>query len=309
MEGNSVHAYKLINSGGTVTYVKFRWVPKEGVRNLTRQEAQKIQGMDFNHATRDLNDAIMRKDFPVWTLQFQRMSISELDEQEFNPLDATKIWPEDRFPFTSIGKLTLNEIPGNFHMGSEQSAFDPGNFPPGRIEPSEDKLLQGRLISYHETQVHRHGSSGFQTLDINRARSPVNNYNQDGVMIQDHAWKGSLNYEPSLGQSGLEGTRYFEDKSYLYSQRRFCGETVQESISKTLNFKQAGDLYNSFMKQDQDNLIGNIAADLGMVNSIQIRNTMCSHFYRADMTYGKRVCKAVSCNLSRCVKMAKALED
>lgn len=128
-------------------------------------------------------------------------------------------------------------------------------------------------------------------------------------MVQEHAWTGSLNYEPSLGKSGLEGQIYKEDPAYLYSQREFCGPTVQQSIDRTLNFKQAGDLFNSFSPMDKDNLIDNIAADLGMVNSELVRNTMCAHFYRADEMYGTRVCEAVKCNIKTCISIAAKLED
>lgn len=34
---------------------------KEGVRNLSAKEVQEVQGKDFNHATRDLFDAIEKE--------------------------------------------------------------------------------------------------------------------------------------------------------------------------------------------------------------------------------------------------------
>lgn len=304
MDGNSVHAYKMVNSERKVKYVKFRWFSKQGVQNLTMEEAAKIQGMDFNHATRDLYDAIGRGDNPEWELAVQVMDPSQLDDFDFNPLDATKEWPEEQFPFMPIGLITLDRVPGNFHLSSEQSAFDPGNFLPGAIEPSEDRLLQGRLISYHETQTHRHGSNAFQLLPINKAEAPIRNYNQDGVMVPEHSWKGSINYEPSNNPKTFR-----EDPRALYSTREICGKYEQTSISKTLNFRQAGETFRRFSKQDQENLIKNLAADLGQVRSRLIRNTMCSHFYRADETYGKMISKAARCNLAEVKRMAALLED
>lgn len=108
MEGNSVHAYKLVTSDKKVTCVKFRWIPENGVQNLTRAQAWQIQSKDFIHATVDMNEAIMRGDFPRWTLQVQKMSIDEVEAQEFYPLDATKLWPERDFPFMDVGVLELN---------------------------------------------------------------------------------------------------------------------------------------------------------------------------------------------------------
>lgn len=311
MMGNSVHAYKFVNGSGHVTYVKFRWVPHLGVHNLTREEAAKIQGMDFSHATRDLVEAIRRGEYPKWTMQIQTMEIEDLTKQEFNPLDATKFWPEHRFPFTDVGILTLNAIPDNFHTGSEQSAFDPGNFPPGHIEPSEDRLLQGRLISYHESQTHRHGSNVFQHLPINRATAPVKNYNQDGVMVYKQTFNGSVNYEPSLGTdtSGNQGEKYVEDDEYVMSKRDFCGSSVQESIMKTNNFLQAGQVWRSLSQRDRTNLIGNLAADMNGARVNVIKNIMCAHFYRAERMYGTRLCKnVIGCDLDECMRIAATLE-
>lgn len=304
MDGNSVHAYKMVDKYGKVKYVKFRYFSQQGVQNMTMEEAAKVQGMDFSHATRDLYDAIRRGDFPKWDLKVQVMDPSQLDDFEFNPLDATKEWPEGQFPFMQLGTFVLNRIPDNFHLATEQSAFDPGNFLPGRIEPSEDKLLQGRLISYHEAQTHRHGSNVFQYLPVNRAKAPIRNYNQDGVMNMEHAWKGSINYEPSFDESS-----YKEDRRYLYSSRKMCANYVQKSIKKTLNFKQAGELYRSFSKGDQENLIKNLALDLMQVKRDDVRNTMCAHFYKADYEYGTRLSAVVRCNLPKVKHIAKNLEE
>jgi len=45
---------------------------------------------------------------------------------------------------------------------------------------------------------------------------------------------------------------------------------------------------------DQDDLIKNLAADLGQVKNIDIRRAMVSHFYQADKDYGTRLAAAVA---------------
>lgn len=304
MHGNSVHAFKLVNARKQVRYVKFRWFTKQGVRNLTVADAANVQGKDFNHATRDLYDAIRRGELPRWTLAIQVMEVSQLDDFDFNPLDATKEWPLDKFPFMDIGEFVLNRVPDNFHLASEQSAFDPGNFLPGAIEPSEDRLLQGRLISYHESQTHRHGSNVFQWLPINRAKAPIRNYNQEGIMVMEHAWNGSVNYEPSNDPGA-----YREDDRWLYSTREICGKYEQKGIEKTLNFKQAGQLFRSFSERDRMHLVANLAGDLGAVKSQKVRNIMCSHFFKADARYGRMVGGKVGCEMGVVEQMAKDLVD
>ncbi|WP_114241958.1 catalase, partial [Acinetobacter baumannii] len=104
----------------------------------------------------------------------------DLDKFDFNPLDATKIWPNELVPEFKVGTLTLNRMPKNFFQETEQSAFAPGNLIPG-IEPSEDRLLQGRVFSYSDTQLYRLGAN-YQQIPVNRPRVAVNNNNQEGFM-------------------------------------------------------------------------------------------------------------------------------
>jgi len=304
MDGNSVHSYKLVNENKKVTYVKFRWFTQQGVKNLTMEEAAEIQGKDFNHATRDLYDAIRRGEYPKWELAIQTMSPSQVDDFDFNPLDATKEWPEDQFPFKTIGHFVLNRVPDNFHLFTEQSAFAPGNYLPGAIEPSEDRLLQGRLVSYHESQTHRLGSNNFNLLPVNAPNTPVRTYGQDGVMAFSHAWRGSINYEPNNSPGAFR-----EDERVLYSTRRICGNYEQQAISKTLNFRQAGELFQRFSPRDQNNLVRNLAADLVQVKSSKIKNTMCAHFYRANVQYGRMISRAVGCDIRSVRAIARMLKD
>ncbi|PMU58237.1 catalase, partial [Pseudomonas sp. GP01-A3] len=64
MRGSSVHSFKWVNEYGNTVYVKLRWVPKQGVKNLSMEEASGIQANDFNHASRDLFDSIENGDYP-----------------------------------------------------------------------------------------------------------------------------------------------------------------------------------------------------------------------------------------------------
>ncbi|POF57839.1 catalase, partial [Vibrio vulnificus] len=118
-------------------------------------------------------------------------------------LDATKVWLD--VPEKKVGTMTLNRVPDNFFLETEQSAFAPSNIIPG-IEPSEDRLLQGRLFAYADTQLYRLGANLFQ-LPVNSPKSPVANHNQDGPSnnstgLSDatglrNADRLDVNYEPS----------------------------------------------------------------------------------------------------------------
>jgi catalase len=134
MDGDSVHAYKFVNAQGRITYVKFHWKSLQGEKNLTAQEASAVQGRSFNHATEDLIDAINKGNHPKWDLYVQLLKPEQLDTFNFNPLDATKVWPG--VPEVKVGTMTLNRNPANVFQETEQAAFAPGNLVPG-IEPYE----------------------------------------------------------------------------------------------------------------------------------------------------------------------------
>ncbi|MES2730181.1 MAG: catalase, partial [Bacteroidota bacterium] len=74
MQGSGVNTYKWVNKEGHAVLVKYHWEPKQGIRNLTQQQAEEIQGKNFNHATQDLYDAIEKGEYPEWELCVQIMS-------------------------------------------------------------------------------------------------------------------------------------------------------------------------------------------------------------------------------------------
>ena len=298
MDGNSVHAWKLVNNAGKYVYVKFHWASRQGQHNLTMQEAAAIQAHDFNHASRSLLEAIKRKQYPQWDLFIQVMQPEDMAKLDFNPLDATKIWPG--IPEQKIGTMTLNRLPENVFQETEQSAFAPSNLVPG-IEPSEDRLLQGRIFAYADTQLHRVGTNGLQ-LPVNRPQVKVENNNQDGAMNEGHR-SGNVNYEPSRF-SPLK-----QDPAARSSQLPLGGSTQQAGIGKTQNFRQAGEFYRSLGKQDQARLIANLAADLGQVRNETTRYTMLAYFYKADSGYGQAISKVLNANVAEVARLAKALQD
>jgi len=63
---------------------------------------------------------------------------------------------------------------------SHAGQFQPGHIVRG-IDFTDDPLLQGRLFSYLDTQLNRHGGPNFEQLPINRPRAPIHNNNRDGA--------------------------------------------------------------------------------------------------------------------------------
>lgn len=292
MEGNGVHAYKWVNAKGEVTYVKYKWVPQQETKNLTQEEANKIQSTEIEHATLDLRNEIDKGNFPKWDLYVQLLKREDFDKLDFNPVDVTKIWPESVVKLVKVGTMTLNENPTNYFQQVEQAAFAPATLVPG-IEASEDKLLQGRLFSYSDTQRHRL-TGNFQQIPVNAPKNSVKTYNQDGYMsIREQ--KGDVNYQPSTNLPEV-----VDNAKFKYSKSVFPAGaiTTQHVIDKENNFVQAGDLYKSFSKKDQDNLIKNLSGALNSVKNKVIVHKMIAHFYHANTEYGTRLMKATNTSMN-----------
>lgn len=290
MNGSGVHAFKWVNDNGEVTYVKYTWKSQQGERNLSQEEANKIQSTMIEHATLDLRNAIEEGNFPKWDLYVQMLKKEDFDKLDFNPVDVTKVWPEKVAKPILVGTMTLNGNPENYFQEVEQSAFSPGTLVPG-IEPSEDKLLQGRLFSYFDTQRHRLGGN-FQQLPVNAPKTAVTTYNQDGYM-STRKQQGDVNYQPSVNKPLVT-----EDTKFRYSKSEFLNvATTQAKISKPNDFAQAGELYRSFSKKDKDALIYNLSGALKQVKNPVIKAKMIGYFYQADREYGMRLAKEL--NMSR----------
>jgi catalase len=115
--------------------------------------------------------------------QFEAQIMDEEDQLRFgfDLLDPTKIVPEELVPFTPLGKLTLNRNPRNYFSETEQIMFQPGHIVRG-VDFTDDPLLQGRLFSYLDTQINRHGGPNFEQLPINQPRTDRwHNNNRDGA--------------------------------------------------------------------------------------------------------------------------------
>jgi catalase len=286
MEGFGVNTYKWINVEGKAVYVKYHWKPKEGIETIDRHEATRLAGEDPDIATRDLHETIASGKTVEYELCVQIMEIADEFKQDFDPLDATKTWPEDKFPLMPVGRMVLNRNPENFFSETEQAAFCPASVVPG-IDFSADKLLQGRIFAYADTQRHRLGSNYLQ-LPINRPQAPVNNNQRDGTMQYAPYGGGTVNYEPNT----LAGGMPHEAPSAAMAQAHLEGNIIHHKISLTNDFKQAGERYRSLSKMDQDHMVDNIMDSLGKADK-PIQQRMVENLTKADPELGERVRKGL----------------
>jgi len=107
------------------------------------------------------------------------MPEKDADTYKYDVFDVTKVWSQADYPLIPVGKLVLNRNPDNYFAETEQVAFAPTNLVPG-IEPSHDKMLQGRIFSYPDTHRHRLGAN-FDQIPINCPyKARVANHQRDG---------------------------------------------------------------------------------------------------------------------------------
>ena len=291
MDGYGVHAFRLVNAKGEQVFAKFHWKSLQGEKGMTLEQTR---AADVNYATSDLYDNIKAGNFPKWDLYVQLLPVDQVEKLSYDAFDDTKIW--ENVPEVKVGNMTLNKVPDNFFEYTEESAFCPCDLIPG-VEPSPDKMLQGRLFSYADTQRYRIGAN-YDQLPVNRPLIKVSNNNQDGAMNASGR-TGDVNYEPAVsGQTPVEAPEF------RYSQYPVSGLTETKVIAKQDNFRQAGEFYRALSPVEKDHLIKNLASDLGRVKSVQVRQMMVSHFYQADKDYGTRLAKAVDVDVNAVAQLS-----
>jgi len=205
----------------------------------------------------------------------------------FNPFDLTKVWPHGDYPLVPVGRMVLNRNPENYFAEIEQSTFEPSNMVPG-IGPSPDKMLLGRLFSYHDTHLHRVGPNA-QQLPVNRPRSPLHSYNRDGSMRYENP--ADPVYAPnSYFGPKAQPDRFGHDPSWAVS-----GEIVRaasELHAQDDDFGQAGALYRDVLDDaSRDRLVGNVVAHVraGVVEPVLSR--VKEYWRQVDSGLGARIAK------------------
>ncbi|MEV4527723.1 catalase [Streptosporangium sp. NPDC049304] len=286
MQGFGVNTYKWVNAQGETHLVKYHWMPKQGVRSMTEEDAAVVQGQELGHATKDLHEAINRGDFPEWELLVQIMSDDDHPELDFDPLDDTKVWPENEFPPMPVGKMVLNRNVANNFAENEQISFGTGVLVDG-LDFSDDKMLVGRTFSYSDTQRYRVGPNYLQ-LPVNQAKNAEVRTNQrDGLMTYHVDGQGEnphVNYEPSITGGLREGQSPTHDEQGPV----ISGRVTRKRIPRTNDYTQAGQRYLLMEEWERDDLVRNFV-DLLSQASRPVQERMVWHFLMVEDDLGLKV--------------------
>ncbi len=288
MDGFGVNTYKLINARGEGVLCKFHWKTQQGIESLTQAQASEIQAHDLGSHSKDLFEAIERGDYPRWELCVQIMGDDEHPELEWDPLDNTKIWPEDEFPLRPVGMMTLNRNVQNFFAENEQAAFGTGVLVDG-IDFSDDKMLVGRTFSYSDTQRYRVGPNYLQ-LPVNQPVVRPATNQRDGQMtyyVDTVGQNPHTNYEPN----STGGLREADPPGPMY-EPEIHGRLTRATIERTNDYRQPGERYRTMPDWEREDLVLNLTDALSQCER-HIQERMVEHFTRCDPDFGRRIAEGI----------------
>jgi catalase len=285
MQGFGVNTYKWVNADGETHLVKYHWIPKIGVRSLTEADAAVIQGAELGHATKNLYEAIEAGDFPEWELRVQIMSDDEHPELDFDPLDDTKVWPEDEFPPRVVGRMVLDRNVSDFFAENEQIAFGTGVLVDG-LDFSDDKMLVGRTFSYSDTQRYRVGPNYLQLPVNSPKQADVRTNQRDGLMahhVDDGGANPHINYEPSLRAGLAEAPARHDEQGPVIN-----GRLTRKRLPRTNDYTQAGQRYLLMQQWERDDLVQNLIVQLSQCDRA-VQERMVWHLLLVEDELGLRV--------------------
>ncbi|RKE57281.1 catalase [Sphingobacterium detergens] len=289
MHGFGSHTFSFISADKKRYWVKFHFKSQQGIENLTNEEAAILIGNDRESHQRDLMDNINNGNFPKWTLYVQIMNEEDAYSYHINPFDLTKVWPHGDYPLIPVGELELNRNPENYFAEVEQAAFNPAAIVPG-IGFSPDKMLQGRLFSYGDTQRYRLGTNHHQ-IPVNEPKCPYHSYHRDGPMRVDGNYGDTIAYQPNSFNQWEDQPDFDEPPLKVTGEAAHWDHREDQDY-----FSQPGDLFRLMTTEKRKLLCTNTAKEVGKAQQfIQIRHVR--NCYKADPEYGKGVAAALGLSM------------
>jgi catalase len=286
MHGFGSHTFSWINADGERHWIKYHIRTQQGIENLTQDEADELAGQDPDAHRRDLFNAIAAGDAPEWRVNVQIMPFEDAADYRFNPFDLTKVWPHEDYPEIEVGRMVLDRNPENFFAEVEQAGFAPSNLVPG-TGLSPDKMLMGRIFSYHDTHLHRIGPNHEQ-LPINAPKVPVHSYNKDGNMTYHHAGDQPV-YAPNSHDGPQADTERGADLGWQVEAAELARYAHQKHAEDD-DFVQPRTLYREVMDDEKrELLVSNIVGHASDDVSEPMQQRVVAYWASVDPELGARV--------------------
>ncbi|KAJ3960962.1 catalase [Colletotrichum tropicale] len=310
MDGHGVHTFRLVKEDGTSKLVKWHWKTLQGKASLVWEEAQIVSGKNADYHRQDLWDAIESGNGPEWELCVQVLDEEDTLKYGFDLLDPTKIVPEEIAPLQRLGKMKLDANPVNYFAETEQimvclypshpwPATNQRQFQPGHIvrgvDFTDDPLLQGRIFSYLDTQINRHGGPNFEQLPINRPVTPIHNNNRDGAG-QNFIHRNKYPYTPNTLNKGFPAqANQTQGRGFFTAPgRTVTGHLVRE-VSDTFDdhWSQPRLFYNSLTPAEQQFLVNAIRFETSHLESDTVKQNVLTQLNKISNDIANRVADAL----------------
>ncbi|RMX93744.1 hypothetical protein D0868_12678 [Hortaea werneckii] len=246
------------------------FTPRLGVHSFVWDEALKLAGQDPDFHRKDLYEAIDNGLYPKWDFGVQTIPEKEADNFEFDPLDATKIWPEDRFPVEYCGELELNRNVDEYFTQTEQ----------------------GRNFSYLDTRLSRLGKN-WQELPVNRLVCPVMNHNRDG-QLRHTITKGTVNYWPN--RYGAAPPADQSEGKHVYVDYPAKVEGIKARLrSKKFqdHYSQAQLFYNLLSEPEKMHIAAALSFELDHCDDPLVIEPMCQRLTDIEIGHAQQVADLV----------------
>ncbi|CAM1505462.1 Fc.00g110990.m01.CDS01 [Cosmosporella sp. VM-42] len=290
MDGFGVHTFRFVTDDGDTKLIKWHWKTKQGKASLVWDEAQHIAGKNADFHRNDLWNAIESGNGPEWELCVQIIEEDQALAFGFDVFDPTKIIPEEYAPLQPIGIMKLDANPVNYFAETEQIMFQPGHIVRG-IDFTEDPLLQGRIFSYLDTQINRHGGPNFEQLPINRPISPIHNNNRDGAG-QNFIHKNTAAYSPNTLNKGYpRQANQTQGKGFFTAPgRKVSGNLMRvRATSFADHWSQPRLFYNSLKPIEQQFIIDAIRFETSHLLSEEVKTNVLKQLNKISHDIAVRV--------------------
>jgi catalase len=199
--------------------------------------------------------------------------------------------------------MVLDRWPSNFFAETEQVAYCPSHVVPG-IDFSNDPLLQGRLFSYHDTQLSRLGSPNFHQIPINAPKCPFANQQRDGHMQMEQP-AGRVAYEPN--SLSPDSPREAPAKGFHSAGVTETGEKGRiRAESFADHYSQARQFYLSQTPYEQAHIASAFVFELSKLEHVHVREAMVGHLRHIEEDLAKRVAAGLAFNKMPAAPLAAA---
>ena len=155
--------------------------------------------------------------------------------------------------------------------------------------------MQGRIYSYLDTQLSRHGGPNFEQLPINRPRVPIHNNNRDGN-AQNYIPLNTAAYTPNTLNNGSpqQANQTTGDGFFTAPGRSVTGNLVR-ALSSTFSdvWSQPRLFYNSLIPVEQQFLINAIRFETSHITSEVVKQNVIIQLNRVSNDIARRVASVI----------------